>query len=404
MGAHPDVVAALDGTDAAVARALDRTGPVAVPLDLAVPTEVRSPGRVREVLTAIDWWITRMQSADRMVDERLTWFWHDHFATSVVKVKVPYLVYQQHLTIRRHAAGNFAELLKAMAKDPAMLLYLDGITNSANQRNENFGRECLELFTMGRDGGYTQEDVVAASRAFTGWVVAVPGRPLLARLGAPWSAVFLPRRHDAGTKALLGATGTFDMDGALDLILDQPATSRYVAAKLYRELVGLDADAATLTALARSFARDYEILPLVTAIVQHDAFTSDAAVRAKYRSPVEKLVGIVQAAGRGASVAPPRAGLGVARALRAMNYVPFLPPSVAGFPKGTRLLAPGNLVHTFDLLQAVDGAPYGKSVDDLFARFGIYDVSASTREVVGRERDAGRRFALAATSPEYSLT
>jgi len=209
---------------------------------------------------------------------------------------VPYLVMQQHAMLRSHALGNFGELLKAVARDPAMLLYLDGITNAATERNENFGRECLELFTMGRDSGYTQDDVVAAARAFTGWVVAIPGRPALARLGAPpWSAVFLPRRHDADTKTLLGTTAPLDMDGALDVILDQPETARFVATKLWRDLVGLDPDDATADALARNFRRDYEIRPLVQAIVQHDAFTSDAAVRSKYRSPVEKLVGIVQA-------------------------------------------------------------------------------------------------------------
>jgi len=403
MGAHPDVVAALADADAAVGRALDRSGSAVVPLALDVPTEIRSPGRAREVLASVDWWITQMQRADRMVDERLTWFWHDHFATSVMKVKVPYLVYQQHLTLRQHATGNFGELLKAVAKDPAMLVYLDGITNAANERNENFGRECLELFTMGRDGGYTQDDVVAASRAFTGWVVAVPGRPLLARLGSPWSAVFLPRRHDGDQKTLLGATGAFDMDGALDVILEQPATSRFVVHKLYRELVGLEPDADTLGALAKAFRRDYEILPLVNAIVQHDAFASDAAVRSKFRSPVEKLVGIMQAAGHPAGIAARRDALGAARALRAMNFVPFLPPNVAGFPKGTRLLAPSNLVHTFDLVQAVDGAPRVTSIDELFARFGIFDVSDTTRKVISHERDPDRRFVLAATSPEYTL-
>ena len=85
-------------------------------------------------------------------------------------------MWKQHLTLREHATGNFADMLKAIARDPAMVLYLDGIKNTAQQRNENFGREVLELFTMGRDGGYTQDDVVAASRAFTGWVVDVPGR------------------------------------------------------------------------------------------------------------------------------------------------------------------------------------------------------------------------------------
>ena len=100
-----------------------------------------------------------MASGERLVEERLVWFWHDHFATSIAKVRIPYLMWQQHLTLREHATGNFAELLHAMARDPAMILYLDGITNAVQERNENFGRECLELFTMGRDGGYTQNDV-----------------------------------------------------------------------------------------------------------------------------------------------------------------------------------------------------------------------------------------------------
>jgi uncharacterized protein (DUF1800 family) len=403
MGVHPELVADLDGTDAAIDRALDLSGPAATPLELPVPTDYKAGGKVREVLAAIDWWVDRMQSPDRLLEERLTWFWHDHFATSVAKVRVPYLVYQQHLTLRQHATGNFAELLKAVAKDPAMLLYLDGITNAATERNENFGRECLELFTMGRDGGYTQDDVVAASRAFTGWVVAIPGRLNLTRLGAPWSAVFLPRRHDPGTKTLLGSSGSFDMDGALDVILEQPATARFVAAKLWRDLVGLEPDDATVTDLARDFRRDYEVLPLVHAIVHHDAFTSDDAVRAKYRSPVEKLVGIVQASGAPAATGTRPQDASAALALRAMSYLPFVPPNVAGFPKGSRLLGPGNLVHTFDLVQAVRRAPAVKSVDDLFARFGVFDVSDTTYAVLSAERDPDRRFVLAATSPEFTL-
>jgi uncharacterized protein (DUF1800 family) len=407
MGAHPDLVAAAHDADAAVTRALDTSGPTVAPLELPVPTDVKSGNKVREVLAMVDWWVGRMQQPDRLVEERLTWFWHDHFATSVVKVRVPYLAMQQHVTLRNHALGNFADLLKAVARDPAMLLYLDGITNSATERNENFGRECLELFTMGRESGYTQDDVVAAARAFTGWVVAIPGRALLSRLGAaPWSAVFIPRRHDAGTKTLLGATAPLDMDGALEVILEQPATARFVATKLWRELVGLQPDDGTVTALARDFRRDYEIRPLVEAIVHHDVFTSDAAVRSKYRSPVEKLVGIVQASGQAGTTAngTRKPATGPARALRAMSYLPFVPPNVAGFPKGPRLLGPSNLVHTFDLVQAVDGPPRVRTVDELLARFGLYDVSEHTRAVLQAERDPARRFVLAAASPEYTLT
>ncbi len=268
MGSHPDLVDRLADTDAAVARALDLGAPAATPLALDPPRDYRAGANVREIVAPIIWWVERMQSPDRLVEERLTWFWHDHFATSVAKVRLPYLMYQQHLTLRQHATGNFAELLRAVAKDPAMLLYLDGITNAATERNENFGRECLELFTMGRDGGYTQDDVVAASRAFTGWVTVIPGRPVLSRLGTPWSAVFLPRRHDTGTKTLLGTTGALDMDAALGVILDHPATGEFVVTKLYRELVGLEPDDATVASLAKSFRHDYEILPLVTAIAR----------------------------------------------------------------------------------------------------------------------------------------
>ena len=132
-----------------------------------------------------------------------------------------------------------------------MILYLDGITNAVQERNENFGRECLELFTMGRDGGYTQNDVVEASRSFTGWIVNLPGRPFSRALSAdPWTAVFLPQRHDAGSKTLLGKTGTFDMDGALDVILENPSTARFVTTKLYRELVGLNPSRKTVDRLA----------------------------------------------------------------------------------------------------------------------------------------------------------
>ncbi len=418
MGVHPGLLERLADTDAATARALDLSAPAAAPLALPAPAEYLAARDVREIAGPIVWWIGAMSSPDRLVEERLTWFWHDHFATSIAKVRVPYLMYRQHLSLRQHATGNFAELLKAVARDPAMLLYLDGITNAAQSRNENFGRECLELFTMGRDGGYTQEDVVAASRAFTGWVVDLPGRSFAARLAAaPWSPVFVPRRHDSGVKTLLGTTGPLDMDGAIEVILGHPSTAKFVAAKLYRELVGLEPGDATVARLGASFAKDYEIMPLVEQIVTHPAFTADTAVRAKYRTPIEKLVGILQGTATGpdpaasltlgpvgARAARRPNGAGVGQALRTMSCLPFLPPNVGGYPKGAQLLGPSNLVHSFDLLQAAPAPPRAQSVDEFFARFGVFDVSDRSRAVVGSERDASRRMALVITSPEYTLT
>jgi uncharacterized protein (DUF1800 family) len=414
MGAHPELLTTLRDTDAATARALDLSAPAATPITFPAPADSDTARNLAAIGAPIVWWLGRMQSDERLVEERLVWFWHDHFATSLAKVRVPYLMWQQHLTLRQHATGNYADLLKAMARDPAMLVYLDGVTNTVQQRNENFGREVLELFTMGRDGGYTQDDVVAASRAFTGWTVNIPGRPgTQVANSSPWNASLVARRHDAGAKTFLGKTGSFDMDGALDVILGHPSTARFVAAKLYRELVGLVPDDATTDRLAKSFRRDYAVMPLVEAIVGDKAFTSDVAVRAKYRTPVEKLVGIMQATGtssvalgqvRPGAAQQNRAG-GVTTALRTMSYLPFLPPNVGGYPKGARLLGPSNLVHSFDLLQVATAPPTRRqSVDEVFAQLGVFDVSDRSRHVVGNEKDPARRLALAVTSPEYTLT
>ncbi len=280
IGPHPTLVAGLHDTDHAIATALDRSKPAAAPLAFAAPADEDSARNIQAITPAISWWVERMRSGDRLVEERLVWFWHDHFATSLAKVRIPYLMWRQHVTIRANATGNFRTLLHAIARDPAMLIYLDGITNAVQQRNENFGRESLELFTLGRGGGYTEADVVSASRAFTGWTVNIPGRRTAVggSTTASWAAAFVPRRHDAGVKTLLGSTGAYDLDGALDVVLGHPSTAAFVATKLYRELVGLTPKRATVDRLAKTFRQDYEILPLVKAIVARPEFTSDAAV------------------------------------------------------------------------------------------------------------------------------
>src|SRR5581483_7110660 len=209
----------------------------------------------------------------------------------------------------------------------------------------------------------------------------IPGRPFSARLEragiAPWTAAFLPRRHDNGEKVLLGKRGAFDLDQALDVILGHPSTGRFVAGKLYRELVGLDPDDTTAERLGAAFARDWSIMGLVEAITHDPAFLSSGAVGAKVRTPVEKLVGIVQAAsGQAVGLGGARGRAsggganGVGEALRTIGYIPFVPPNVGGFPDGTLLLGPHQLVHTFDLLNALPAAPQiDGDVDALLARF-----------------------------------
>lgn len=417
MGPQPDLAARLTTPEAAVEAALDLSGPAPTPIDVPQPSGDQPD--VRAIIPPIVWWIEQMRTSPRLIEERLTWFWHDHFATAVSKVRVPYLMYRQHLTLREHATGNFATLLKAIVRDPAMIIYLDGISNRVDNVNENFGRECLELFTLGKDAVYTQEDVVAMSRASTGWLVKIPGRARLSLLpGAPYDAIFAPQLHDPATVTLLGATGAFDLDGALDVILARPETARFVAGKLHRELTGLDADTDTTERLGAQFGADYEILGLVRAIAAEPAFLSQAAFRSRVRTPVEKLVALLQATATPASAGRTtrggrKQGMGAASgdgglfALRALGYVPFNPPNVGGYPKGSRLLGPHQLVHAFDLLGAVAGPPpeaVDPDVGPLFARLGVYDVSDSSRRTVAAERDPARRFALAFASPEVVLT
>ena len=405
MGVHPELVERLGSGADAVHRALDLSHRAAPPLDLPPPADFVSGREVRQIVEPIAWWLEQMRSSPRLVEERLVWFWHDHFATSLQKVRVPYLMYAQQLTIRRFATGSFADLLHAIAKDPAMLLFLDGVTNSVRQRNENFGREVMELFTVGR-GQYGQTDVVAASRSFTGWVVDVPGRPGLERAAAfgipAWQSGLIPRRHDDGVKTLLGRTGAFDLDGALDVLLDHPTTAPRIASKLYTELVGVAPDTKTAADLGRTF-RDgkWQIMPVVEAIARDPNFTSQSARGTKVRTPVEKLVGVMQAF---PSAVDPRGTIRALQTLRTIGYLPFLPPNVGGYPKGDRLLGPHQLVHAFDLLSVFSTAPdVPRDVGELFARLGIHDPSSTTRAVVTAERDPRRRLALAITSPEYTV-
>ncbi len=408
MGPHPDVVAELTSVDDAKQRVLDLTAPAPV-VPIGPPPADYDSAKPVEIVGTITWWIEQMRTPTRLIEDRLVWFWHDHFATSIAKVRVPYLMAQQHVTTRTHATGNFAELLHAVAKDPAMLLYLDGISNARDEVNENFGRECMELFTMGIGGGYTQRDVVEVSRAFTGWVVNVPGRRFSAQLealgAAPWTSIFIPNRHDDGEKQLFGTAASYDLDTALDAILAQPATGRYVAGKLHRELVGLEPDDRTTKRLGKVFARDWSIMALVEAILDGDAFMSDAAIRSRARTPVERLVAILQA-GNAPALGTERNGRvpPVGEALRTIGYIPFVPPNVGGFPKGPNLLGPHQLVHAFDFLSAYTSAPdVPDDVGELFARFGIHEVSKATRRAVAAERDPGRRFALVAACPEMAV-
>lgn len=397
-GANSTTADASTDIDDAVSRALDLTSPVDPPPDYAVPIERDDINDYRAAVPSVLWWIEQMGSGRRLVEERLIWFWHDHFAMHVRKIGVPYLAIQHHHLLRQHATGNFAELLHAVAVDPAMLRYLDTVQSSAESPNENFAREVMELHTLG-SGNYTEQDIVELARAMTGWIVASPLRRTVGFApvddAEPWSSVFVPFRWDPGMKTVLGTTAAFDMQSGIDLLLDQPQTARFISAKLYRELVGLDPGDDTVEALAAVFRADYEIMPLVEAIVAMPAFTSDAAVDAKVRSPLEKLAGLVDAF----DTSLERSAIPL---LEQVGYLPFTAPNPSGYATGLSLLGPYQYVHVFDLATAVVNPPSLSPVDT-FARLGVYDASQTSLDVLAGTDHPISRLALAIASPEYAL-
>jgi len=173
FGSQPDLIDAVNTAGEATALALDLSATPRVAPVLEPPADIEAARDRDDTRTVLRYWLEQLTTSPRRIEERLVWFWHDHFATDLRKVKVPYLMYQQHLTVRQHPTGSFGDLLQAIAVDPAMLIYLNGAQNAADSVNENFGREVMELFTLGR-GNYSEDDVVAASRAFSGWIVVRP--------------------------------------------------------------------------------------------------------------------------------------------------------------------------------------------------------------------------------------
>ncbi|MBM3338231.1 MAG: DUF1800 domain-containing protein, partial [Betaproteobacteria bacterium] len=224
------------------------------------------------------WWANRMLLTQRPLEEKMTLFWHGHFATSEEKVRDFRKMHLQNELFRAQATGNFRSLLIAVAKDPAMLAYLDAGVNVKGAPNENFAREIMELFTMGV-GNYAELDIREAARAFTGWNYQ----------GVQF--VINPAQHDNDPKTVLGRTGNFDGEQVIDIILSQPVTSEFVAGKIYQYFVREDLSPALRVRLGR-LLRDtnYEIAPFLETIFLSQDFYSDASVATRIKPPVELVI------------------------------------------------------------------------------------------------------------------
>ena len=282
------------------------------------------------------WWLQRMAYTIRPLQEKMTLFWHGILTSSFKIVgRGPYMVDQNNL-FREKGMGRYDELLKAVSRDPAMMIYLDSRSNKKAAPNENYSRELMELFSLGV-GQYTEEDVRESARAFTGW-------QFRRRTGFYLNE----KQHDTGLKTFLGRTGNFDGDDIVDIIMEQPAAAEYICTRLWTFFAYPDPEPEVIERLASVFrANDAEIRPVVRAMLESDEFYSVRARAALVKSPVELAVGAVRALGIETDFKP------LDKPIEQMGQVLFMPPNVAGWPGGATWINSSALLQRINMAAAL---------------------------------------------------
>jgi uncharacterized protein (DUF1800 family) len=284
------------------------------------------------------WWMRRMALGPRPFQEKMTLFWHGHFATSFEKVRSPYFLWLQNETIRQNATGGFLPLLIAIAEDPAMLDYLDGERSNRNKPNENFGREVMELFTLG-EGNYTEEDVKQLAKAFTGWGLSKD------RLHYEYHL----NNHDPGPKTIFGQTGNYTGEEALQLITQQPACAPFIVSKIWRFFVQDQPPAAVVKALSDDFVKSgLNIKHLMARIFRSQEFYAPEVIRSQIKSPVQWVV----AASHQLEAPLPTEPMTLVMLLQ-LGQELFQPPNVKGWDGGVAWITTNSLLDRYNFAAAL---------------------------------------------------
>jgi uncharacterized protein (DUF1800 family) len=271
------------------------------------------------------WWLRRMAAVEQPIHEKLTLLWHNHFATSQLKVLMAHWMLAQNEKLRELKLGDFRTLAYTMLTDAAMLRWLDGNLNTAGSPNENLAREFMELFALGHGNGYTEADVKQGARALTGWTAAYDGKTYLN-----------PSNHDSGQKTVLGVAGNLDAAGFCDAVLAHPDSARYVAGRLWRQLASNNAPSPeALDRMMTAYGPGRDLKALTTAILTDREFISQPGTMVN--TPVEWLMGLI----RTLSVRIDDIGRleAVAGTLGKLGQQPFYPPDVGGWPSGRMWLS-----------------------------------------------------------------
>jgi Protein of unknown function (DUF1800) len=292
---------------------------------------------VLETQRAGYWWANRMLATHHPLEEKMALFWHGHFAVNEAKVRDYRKTLGQLEIFYKHGTGNFRDLLVAVAQSPAMLSFLDAGVNVKGSPNENFAREIMELFTMGV-GNYSEKDIREGARAFTGWNYV------------DLKFVVNNEQHDGGSKTFLGQTGSFDGVQAIDIILKQPATSRFIAGKIYKYFVRQDLSAPLQDKLGTVLRNnDYKIGPLMETIFLSRDFYSPASVGTQIKGPVQLAISTFKKLGLTEVPGVPDFNI----ATGTLGQRLFSPPTVAGWSEGRSWITPGLLLERGNFVRDV---------------------------------------------------
>ncbi len=413
FGARNDELQALTplGYAAVVEQLLDQTKPDAGVTAIVAPTlvpeypeavtleerKVRQQQNRAERDAITGWWLDRMTLTQSPLREKLTWFWHGHFATSIEKVHPAKLMFDQNVTMRTLGAGSFETLTQSLAKDGAMMMWLDSNSNNKGKPNENFARELMELFTIGI-GSYTDVDVREAARAFTGW-----------KFSRTAGFSVKPNQADTGVKNLLGTTATTG-EQVITLLCHQPALARFISAKMWSQFAWpVKPDDPIVNDLAPGFAADLDITKLARAVFMHPQFLSVQAKQGLVKQPVEYVVGTLRALGLQPSYLD-RAR--VEGALTALNQEPFAPPSVGGWPQNGYWISTATSLARLRFAQGIAamatldwliGVPANGRADALAQRLGLDGWTAATASALTKASNPKNQLTVALVSPEYVL-
>ncbi|MEC0225921.1 DUF1800 domain-containing protein [Paenibacillus alba] len=281
------------------------------------------------------YWLYRMVNSDASLVEKMTLFWHGHFATANYKVNDVALMVQQNALFRKFALGNFQDLLLAISKDPAMMIWLDVNRNKKGKPNENYAREVMELFTLGI-GHYTESDVKEAARAFTGWTYDKKDN----------TVAFNQKQHDNDTKQLLGEKGNLDSEAAIDIIVRQKTLSTFLATKLLKYFAADNPSESWVQQIAAQIVNKATIGEVLQELFLSDEFYEEKWRMALIKTPADYVAGILKSLKITVSK-------GHAQAMRKMGQELFSPPDVAGWRGGASWLNTNTLLARYQFAESI---------------------------------------------------